>query len=268
MAQLYSAWLSARRIEPRTRRRGWPCRRRLGSAWLSLVQPGAAGLASAPSTWALPRPSHGQAWLILVQLGSAWLSALPRGPPGRAGAPGRSCGSLAQLGSAWFSLAQLGSAGLSLRAPPLGSAAAVTCAGLAQLGSALFSLAQLPPHRAQDAQARLAVPSAAWFSLAQPGSAWRSRLGQRAQHLGIASALTRPSLAHLGSAWFSLAQRSPRAPPGRAGAPGRICSSLAQLGSAWFSLAQIGSAWLSLRAPPLGSVSNATCTCLAQLGSA
>ena len=83
-------------------------------------------------------------------------------------------------------------------------------------------------------------------SLVQLGSAWRSSLGQGAQHFGIASALTRPGLAQLCSVWLSLAQRpTPRA----LWACKHAWQQLRQLGSAWLSLAQLGSAWLSLAQP-------------------
>ena len=196
-AQLGSASLSLaqrRRKNRRVRRRGWPRPLFLGSAWLSLAQPGSTGVANARSTSAGLRSSTRPG---LAQLGSAWLSLAqrpPRGPIRRAGALGSSCGRLARLGSVWFSLAQLGLA-----------CARRFSAEIQTLRARVWpSLAQRPPHRAQGAQARWAVPAAAWFSLAQPGSAWLSRLGQRAQHVGRASALTRPGLAQLGSAWFSL----------------------------------------------------------------
>ena len=188
--------------------------------------------------------------------GSHGVLARPAGPP-----------------ADWFSLAQFGPAWLSLFCPPSRrplQAPALICPGLAQLGSAWLSLAQRPSHGSPGAQARLVAPVAFWFILVQLGSAVLSRLGPRAHYVGRDSASTHPDLAQIGSAWFSLAQRPPRGPPGRAGAPGGSCGRLAQLGSVWcsaaqpaqparaacrqplrarvwLSLAQLRSAWLSAR---------------------
>ena len=102
-------------------------------------------------------------------------------------------------------------------------------------------------------------------SLVQLGSAWRSILGQGAQHFGIASALTRPGLAQLCSVWLSLAQRpTPRA----LWACKHAWQQLRQLGSAWLSLAQLGSACMACTRPPFGSAAAVPRAGPAQLGSA
>ena len=102
-------------------------------------------------------------------------------------------------------------------------------------------------------------------SLVQLGSAWRSSLGQGAQHFGIASALTRPGLAQLCSVWLSLAQRpTPRA----LWACKHAWQQLRQLGSAWLSLAQLGSTCMACTRPPFGSAAAVPRAGPAQLGSA
>ena len=229
MAQLRSAWLSARRVAPMTRRRACRCLRQFGSAWLSLAQH-AWPARAAPRHWssALARPG-------LAQFGSVWFSLAQR--PLRE--PQDVQARLADpwwFGSAWLSLVQLGSACVACACPFFGSAATFPCAGLAQLGSVWLSLAQRPAHRTREEQTRFAVPAAAWFSLAQPGSACRP--GQRAQRFGRASSHAQVwlNMVQLGSAWLSAR---------RAGALG-VQVRLGADAAAWLSLAQPGSAWISL----------------------
>ena len=235
MAQLRSAWLSARRVAPMTRRRACRCLRQFGSAWLSLAhQAWPARAAPRHCSSAFARPG-------LAQLGSAWFSLAQRPLREPQDVQAR-LADLWRFGSAWPSLVQLGSACVTCACPLFGRAATFPCAGLAQLGSVWLSLAQRPAHR-EPRKSRRDLPclrqlGSAWLSLAQPGSAGRA--SARSASAGL---LHTP---RFGSTWFSLAQPG-SAPAARAPWACKCAwEQLRQLGSAWLSSAQLGSVCLSL----------------------